>query len=90
MESRELVDFNQELIEEVKIYSIENDENSESSFTAVFLSYLSDFGETKTADSEIMYCIKESEKIKINAYAYSDYFQSLTLIVSCYEKKRKY
>ena len=86
MESRELVDFNQELIEEVKIYSIENDENSESSFTAVFLSYLSDFGETKTADSEIMYCIKESEKIKINAYAYSDYFQSLTLIVSCYEK----
>lgn len=86
MESRELVDFNQELIEEVKIYSIENDENSKSSFTAVFLSYLSDFGETKTADSEIMYCIKESEKIKINAYAYSDYFQSLTLIVSCYEK----
>jgi len=86
LESRELVDFNQELIEEVKIYSIENDENSESSFTAVFLSYLSDFGETKTADSEIMYCIKESEKIKINAYAYSDYFQSLTLIVSCYEK----
>lgn len=86
MESRELVDFNQELIEEVKTYSAENGENSESSFTNIFLSYLSDFNETKTADSEVLFCQKESEKIKVNAYAYSEYFQSLTLIVSCYEK----
>lgn len=86
MESRELVDFNQELIEDVKIYSAENGENSESSFTNVFLSYLSDFNETKTADSEVLFCQKESEKIKVNAYAYSEYFQSLTLVVSCYEK----
>lgn len=86
MENRELYDFNQEFIEEVKIYSAENYENTESSFTNVFLSYLSDFGETKTADSEVLFCIKESEKIKVNAYAFSEYFQSLTLIVSCYEK----
>lgn len=86
MENRELYDFNQELIEEIKTYSAENYENSESSFTNVFLSYLSDFGETKTADSEVLFCSKESEKIKVNAYAFSEYFQSLTLIISCYEK----
>lgn len=86
LERRELVDFNQELIDDVKIYSAENGENSESSFTNVFLSYLSEFNETKTADSEVLFCQKESEKIKVNAYTYSEYFQSLTLVISCYEK----
>ncbi len=86
MENRELYDFNKELIEEVKNYAAENSENTESAFTSVFLSYLADFGETKAADSEVLYCVKESEKFKVNAYAFSEYFQSLTLIVSCYEK----
>lgn len=89
MENRELVDFNQEFIEEVKEYATEHSELTETAFTNVFLSYLSDFGETKTADAEVSYCMKESEKIKVNAYAYSEYFQSLTLIVSCYEKNGK-
>ena len=43
MENRELNDFNQELIEEVKEYASEHSENTESSFTSVFLSYLADF-----------------------------------------------
>lgn len=89
MENRELVDFNQEFIEEVKGYATEHSELTETAFTNVFLSYLSDFGETKTADAEVTYCMKESEKIKVNAYSYSEYFQSLTLIVSCYEKNGK-
>lgn len=89
MENHELNDFNRELIEEVKEYAAENSEHTESAFTSVFLSYLSDFGETKTADAEVSYCIKESEKFKVNAFAYSEYFQSLTLIVSCYEKNGK-
>lgn len=86
MESRELYDFNRELIEEVKDYATNNSELNESAFTSVFLSYLCEIGETKTADAQIHYCLKESEKIKVNAYAFSEYFQSLTLIVSCYEK----
>lgn len=89
MENHELNDFNRELIEEVKEYAAENSEHTESAFTSVFLLYLSDFGETKTADAEVSYCIKESEKFKVNAFAYSEYFQSLTLIVSCYEKNGK-
>ena len=89
MENRELVDFNQEFIEEVKEYATEHSELTETAFTNVFLSYLSDFGETKTADAEVTYCMKESEKIKVNAFSYSEYFQSLTLIVSCYEKNGK-
>lgn len=89
MENRELVDFNQEFIEEVKGYATEHSELTETAFTNVFLSYLSDFGETKTADAEVTYCMKESEKIKVNAFSYSEYFQSLTLIVSCYEKNGK-
>lgn len=89
MENHELNDFNREFIEEVKEYAAENSEHTESAFTSVFLSYLSDFGETKTADAEVSYCIKESEKFKVNAFAYSEYFQSLTLIVSCYEKNGK-
>lgn len=89
MENHELNDFNRELIEEVKEYAAENSEHTESAFTSVFLSYLSDFGETKTADAEVSYCIKESEKFKVNAFAYSEYFQSLTLIVSYYEKNGK-
>ncbi len=89
MENRELDDFNQELIEEVKEYASEHSENTESAFTSVFLSYLADFGESKTADAEVSYCMKESEKFKVNAYAFSEYFQSLTLIVSCYEKNGK-
>lgn len=86
MEIRELYDFNQELIDEVKAYAAEHSELTESAFTNVFLSYLSEFGETKTADAEVSYCVKESEKFKVNAFAYSEYFQSLTLIVSSYEK----
>lgn len=89
MENHELNDFNREFIEEVKEYAAENSEHTESAFTSVFLSYLSDFGETKTADAEVSYCIKESEKFKVNAFAYSEYFQSLTLIVSYYEKNGK-
>lgn len=89
MENHELNDFNREFIEEVKEYADENSENTESAFTSVFLSYLSDFGEAKTADAEVSYCMKESEKFKVNAFAYSEYFQSLTLIVSCYEKSGK-
>ena len=89
MENRELVDFNQEFIEEVKEYATEHSELTETAFTNVFLSYLSDFGETKTADAEVTYCMKESEKIKVNAFSFSEYFQSLTLIVSCYEKNGK-
>lgn len=89
MENRELDDFNRELIEEVKEYAAEHSELTESAFTSVFLSYLSEFGETKTADAEVSYCVKESEKFKVNAFAYSEYFQSLTLIVSCYEKNGK-
>lgn len=86
MNNLELFEFNKELIEEVKEYAAENSELTESAFTSVFLSYLSDFGETKTADSQVLYCKKETEKIKVNAYAYSEYFQSLTLVISCYEK----
>ena len=76
MENRELYDFNKELIEEVKNYAAENSENTESAFTSVFLSYLADFGETKAADSEVLYCVKESEKFKVNAYAFSEYLST--------------
>lgn len=89
MDNHELADFNQELIEEVKEFAAEHSEHTESAFTSVFLSYLSDFGETKTADAEVSYCMKESEKFKVNAFAYSEYFHSLTLIISCYEKNGK-
>lgn len=86
MEISKLSDFNKELMEDVKIYASENSENTESAFTNVFLSYLSEFGETRTADSQVMYCVKEAEKIKVNAYAFNEYFHSLTLVVSCYDK----
>lgn len=89
MDNLELIDFNLELMEEVKAYASEHSEGSESAFTSVFLSYLADFGETKTADAEVSYCMKESEKFKVNAYSFSEYFQSLTLIISCYEKSEK-
>ncbi|MBR5710242.1 MAG: AIPR family protein [Thermoguttaceae bacterium] len=88
MKNDELVGFNKELIDEVN-EEREHLNGTESAFTSVFLTYLSEFGETKTADAEVSYCMKESEKFKVNAYAYSEYFQSLTLIVSCYEKSGK-
>ena len=72
MDNLELIDFNLELMEEVKAYASEHSEGSESAFTSVFLSYLADFGETKTADAEVSYCMKESEKFKVNAYSFSE------------------
>ena len=88
MKNDELVDFNKELIDEVN-EELEHSNGTESTFTSVFLTYLAEFGEAKTADAEVSYCMKESEKFKVNAYTYSEYFQSLTLIVSCYEKNGK-
>lgn len=79
--------FNSELLEEVHNFSNENSIGTESAFTSVFISYLTEHEETNVANAHITYCSNDKEKIKVNAFAYNEYFQSLTLVVSCFNNR---
>lgn len=80
-------DFNIELIDEVKSYSIENGVSAVNAFKHVFLSYLIDAGETNLADCEIIEFKRTNENIKLDGYVFNEYFQSLSLLVSDYSHR---
>ncbi len=81
--------FNEELIEEVREYK-ENDKcSTEDAFTNVFSAYVIDSGESFMSNCNVMSYKKEFEKAKINGYAFDEYFQTLTLVVSVFENRNK-
>lgn len=86
MNLQQIQELNDELIEEVRQVASDHTMSTIDSFTSVFLNYLSDAGETRTADCEILCYKNTNEKIRINGYSYNEYFQNLTLVVSEFEQ----
>lgn len=80
-------DFNVELVEEIHKYSTENSVSGENAFTSVFLSYLTEHGETRVSNAEVVYCMSDADNFKVNAFVYDEYFQTLTLVVSLFNNR---
>jgi hypothetical protein len=87
MLTAQMKEFNEELIEEVKEYSLKNQMSTEDAFTTIFSSYIIDAGESFLANCNVVGYQKTHEKMKINGYSYDEYFQTLTLIVSDFNNR---
>lgn len=83
----QMEEFNKELVEEVREYSLNNKISMEDSFTTIFSSYVIDAGESFLANCNIFSYKKSNEKMKINGYSYDEYFQTLTLVISDYNNR---
>lgn len=84
--SDKLQEFNQDILDEVVSYRTNNLVSTSMAFKTVFLSYLADIGETGISDSQIIDFKKSHDKIKIDGYAFNEYFNTLTLIISDFSK----
>ena len=79
-----MIEFNKELLEEVEEYKNSNIVSPSMSFKTVFISYLSEVGESCLSDCNLVDFKKSNDKIKIDGYVYSEFFNTLTLLVSDY------
>lgn len=83
-----ILEFYSELREEVQDYVKVNSPISvNTAFKALFLSYLTEAGETLVSDCILVDFKKDSENMRLDGYAFSEYFRSLTLLVSKYQAK---
>ena len=83
-----IIEFYSEFRDEVQNYAKNNFGTSmNTAFKSVFLSYLTELGETLVSDCTIVDFKKDADNIRLDGYAYSEYFQSLTLLVSQYNPK---
>lgn len=80
--SDKLFDFNQDIIDEVMEYRASNMVSTSAAFKTVFLSYLSEIGETSIADCIIAEYKKTADKIRVDGYVFNEYFNTLTLLIS--------
>ena len=83
-----VLEFYEELREEVQDYVKSNGPVSvNTAFKTLFLSYLTETGETLVSDCTLVDFKKDSENMRLDGYAFSEYFHSLTLLVSKYQSK---
>ncbi len=87
MLSDKILEFYSELLDETISYSKDNSVGTLLAFKNVFVSYLQEAGVTSLADCEIVNFKKTSEKMRLDGYAYSEYFRSLTLLVCDFNQK---
>lgn len=88
MINERILEFYGELRDEVVNYVKENSPVSTNmAFKTLFLSYMTEAGETLVSDCTLVDFKKDSENIKLDGYAFSEYFNSLTLLVSKYQAK---
>lgn len=87
MLSDKVKEFQSELLEEINTYCKENETGSLHAFKSVFVSYLQEAGVTDLADCEIVNFKKTNEKMRLDGYAYSEYFHSLTLLIADFNPK---
>ncbi len=87
---QKLKDFYEEFNDEVKQYMTDHDKTTiNMAFKEVFLSYLAEHEVTSLSDTNILEYKKDSENMKMDGYAYNDYFHSLTILVSKYNPKQE-
>lgn len=89
MLSDKILDFYAELLDETISYSKDHSVGTLLAFNNVFVSYLQEAGVTNLADCEIVNFKKTADKIRLDGYSYSDYFHSLTLLISDFNQKPK-
>lgn len=88
MINAKLLEFYEEIQDEVLEYAKKNSPvSTNTAFKTLFLSYLTEVGETLVSDCTLVDFKKDSENIKLDGYAFSEYFNSLTLLVSKYQAK---
>lgn len=88
MVNDKILEFHKEFQDEVLTYVKENSPiSTNTAFKTLFLSYLTEAGETLVSDCMLVDFKKDSENMKLDGYAFSEYFRSLTLIVSKYQAK---
>lgn len=85
---QKVLDFYTELGEEIKQYRTDHNMPSANyAFKEVFLSYLQEQQIVELADIELVEYKRDSENLRLDGYSYSDFFNSLTLLVCKYESK---
>jgi hypothetical protein len=89
MLSDKILDFYAELLDETISYSKDHSVGTLLAFNNVFVSYLQEAGVTNLADCEIINFKKTADKIRLDGYSYSEYFHSLTLLISDFNQKTK-
>ena len=88
MVNDKILEFYREFQDEVLTYVKENGPiSTNTAFKTLFLSYLTEAGETLVSDCMLVDFKKDSENMKLDGYAFSEYFRSLTLLVSKYQAK---
>ena len=75
----QMKEFNEELIEEVRDYSLKNHISTEDAFTNIFTSYIVDAGESYLANCNIVGYQKTNQKMKINGYNYDEIFSNINI-----------
>lgn len=90
MLNEKIVEFYEELQDEVSTYIKENSPvSTNTAFKSLFISYLTEAGETFVSDCTLVDFKKDGENMKLDGYAFNEYFRSLTLILSKYQGKSK-
>ena len=85
MLNEKILEFYREFQDEVLNYVKENSPISTNiAFKTLFLSYLTEAGETLVSDCALVDFKKDGENMKLDGYAFSEYFHSLTLLKSPY------
>lgn len=86
--NNKVLDFYNELREDIiEQYKAKKFSSTNAAFKHVFLSYLVEIAGTSLADCSFVDFKKESDRVKLDGYCFSEYFHSLTLLVSLYESK---
>ena len=78
-----LVEFNQDILDEVNANS---GVSTSLAFKTVFLSYLSEIGESSISDCQLIEFKKTSDKLRLDGYVFNEFFNTLTLIVSDFSR----
>ena len=88
MVNEKILEFYEEFRDEVLGYVKENGPiSTNTAFKTFFLSYLTEAGETLVSDCTLVDFKKDGENMKLDGYTFSEYFHSLTLLVSKYQAK---
>lgn len=80
-----MIEFNNNLVEEVNQRAIDNNCDLEQAFTEIFVPYIVDAGESYLSNFENSFYKKDQESVKINGYAYNEFFETLTIVVCDYD-----
>ena len=89
MLNSKILDFYSELREDIaEQYKTRTYPSTNVAFKSVFLSYIVETGDTLLADCTFVDFKKDADKIRLDGYGFSEYFNSLTLLVSLYEPKQ--